>query len=129
MSVRQMAVMCVLVLFALGGKPVMQSIAWAGMLVAYSKTDGVSQAIDDTFSGLRPCNLCRAIDLEDTDKPSLSERRFELLRLETTEHSMIDLDRLLTIEGREKRLVYSFAESILLPWISEPLKPPPQVRA
>jgi hypothetical protein len=36
----------------------MQGIAWAGMLVDYSKTDGLAKAAADTFSGEKPCELC-----------------------------------------------------------------------
>ncbi len=36
----------------------MQACAWAGMLVNYSKTDGLIQGAKDTFSGEKPCELC-----------------------------------------------------------------------
>jgi len=36
----------------------MQAYAWAGMLVSYSKDDGLLQAAKDTFSGEKPCELC-----------------------------------------------------------------------
>lgn len=44
----------------LAGGPysLMQAYAWAGMLVSYSKDDGLLQAAKDTFSGEKPCELC-----------------------------------------------------------------------
>lgn len=44
----------------LAGGPysLMQVYAWAGMLVSYSKHDGLLQGAKDTFSGEKPCELC-----------------------------------------------------------------------
>lgn len=39
----------------------MQVYAWAGMLVSYSKDDGILKAAKDTFSGEKPCELCSKI--------------------------------------------------------------------
>ncbi|MDB6079331.1 MAG: hypothetical protein JWO82_3078 [Akkermansiaceae bacterium] len=38
-----------------------QMVAWAGMLSTYSKSDGIAQAVTDTFSGERPCEMCKDI--------------------------------------------------------------------
>jgi hypothetical protein len=39
---------------------VIQSAAWAGMLVSYSLEKGsVSQAVSETFDGEHPCPLCK----------------------------------------------------------------------
>lgn len=40
----------------------MQAYAWAGMLVSYSKHDGLLQGAKDTFSGEKPCALCCKIE-------------------------------------------------------------------
>jgi hypothetical protein len=71
----------------------MQGVAWAGMLVNYSKTDGLAKAAADTFSGEKPCELCCKITeakQEDarnnkTDSPDasvLAKLRFEMLPAE-----------------------------------------------
>ena len=39
----------------------LQSIAWAGMLIDYSRTASVSTAFEQTFDGRHPCPLCNAI--------------------------------------------------------------------
>lgn len=41
---------------------VLQTVAWAGMLVAYSKDATASEAISKTFDGQHPCPLCKAIE-------------------------------------------------------------------
>jgi hypothetical protein len=39
----------------------LQSIAWAGMLLNYSRSGSVASAIVKTFDGKHPCPLCQAI--------------------------------------------------------------------
>jgi hypothetical protein len=40
----------------------LQSIAWAGMLLNYSRGGSVTSAIEKTFDGRHPCPLCNAIN-------------------------------------------------------------------
>jgi len=44
----------------LAGGPyaLVQTYAWAGMLVSYSKEDGLLKGAKETFSGEKPCPLC-----------------------------------------------------------------------
>jgi hypothetical protein len=39
----------------------LQSVAWVGMVVTYSRDSSISQAIDKTFDGKHPCKLCQAV--------------------------------------------------------------------
>jgi hypothetical protein len=39
----------------------LQSVAWVGMLIDYSRSGSVASAIEKTFDGRHPCPLCRAI--------------------------------------------------------------------
>lgn len=39
----------------------LQSVAWMGMLVSYSQTDTLPQAIAKTFDGKHPCELCKVV--------------------------------------------------------------------
>lgn len=41
---------------------ILQSVAWAGMLYTYSQQATFSRAVELTFSGDRPCSLCKAIE-------------------------------------------------------------------
>lgn len=46
----------------LGGQwLVLQSVAWAGMLVSFAQTETVVVAIEKTFDGEHPCDLCQAV--------------------------------------------------------------------
>lgn len=40
---------------------VLQSVAWASMVIRYSEHMPLSQALADTFDGQHPCCLCKAI--------------------------------------------------------------------
>lgn len=44
-----------------GPYAVVQIYAWANMLVTYSQETSVGQAVVDTFSGEKPCCLCKKI--------------------------------------------------------------------
>jgi len=58
------------ILLALGGRPAVQCVAWAGMLWDYSREQGLQQGLVDTFGGERPCGLCRALaDQDEADPP------------------------------------------------------------
>jgi hypothetical protein len=56
-------VICGVLVLALSGGPwlTLQTVAWAGMLVKYSKTDGLLGGISKTFDGQHPCSLCTTI--------------------------------------------------------------------
>jgi hypothetical protein len=41
--------------------PILQSVAWMGMLVSYSRDVGVQEAITRTFDGKHPCKLCNLV--------------------------------------------------------------------
>ncbi|MGB8169892.1 MAG: hypothetical protein WCF18_20485 [Chthoniobacteraceae bacterium] len=47
---------------ALGGHwLVLQTVAWGGMIVDYSRSAGITVAMGQTFDGKHPCELCRTI--------------------------------------------------------------------
>ncbi|MFT4177487.1 MAG: hypothetical protein QM627_12650 [Luteolibacter sp.] len=41
----------------------MQTVAWATMLVDYSRQDGLLEGAKNTFSGEKPCELCEKIQV------------------------------------------------------------------
>jgi hypothetical protein len=46
----------------LGGQwAILQTAAWVGMVVDYSKSEGVEAGITKTFDGKHPCQLCLSI--------------------------------------------------------------------
>lgn len=40
----------------------LQTVAWTGMIVSYSRDGSLSTAISKTFDGKHPCCLCKAIE-------------------------------------------------------------------
>jgi hypothetical protein len=56
-------VLCVIAGFQLlgGHWAVLQTAAWVGMVIDYSKSDGVEAGITKTFDGKHPCQLCLSI--------------------------------------------------------------------
>jgi hypothetical protein len=51
----------------------LQSVAWATMIVDYSKRAPLCSAIAQTFDGAHPCSLCHAVD-----KGKTSEKRSDM---------------------------------------------------
>ena len=41
---------------------VLQLVAWTGMVVVYSGENGMARGMSETFSGEKPCPLCKAIN-------------------------------------------------------------------
>jgi hypothetical protein len=100
---------------------VMQSAAWATMLVNYLRTDSLPQAVTHTFDGQHPCPLCNAIaqgkksEKKSDCMPSLS--RLEFLPTEQ-ECRLISPDRFQLVLVKS----YQFAQTLAKP----PLTPPPR---
>src|SRR3954469_20770351 len=51
-----------LVLATGGHWALLQSVAWVGMAIQFSHTDGVSIALQKTFDGKHPCKLCKVVE-------------------------------------------------------------------
>ena len=56
---------------------ILQSAAWAGMVFNYSHRSTVIEAIDKTFSGRFPCNLCKLVKAG-----KAAEKKQEMAKLE-----------------------------------------------
>jgi hypothetical protein len=76
---------CALAVFQLLGGPLaaLQAVAWLGMAITYSQTDGISAGIVKTFDGEHPCSLCKVIakkrDTQQKDIANLSLTKIYLL--------------------------------------------------
>jgi hypothetical protein len=44
-----------------GGLAVLQTFAWGKMLVGYSSTSSLQEAVKKTFDGEHPCSLCKVV--------------------------------------------------------------------
>jgi hypothetical protein len=52
---------CLLIVSVGGHWALLQSAAWMGMIVSYSQESGLRAAVEKTFDGKHPCQLCKAI--------------------------------------------------------------------
>ena len=56
------SLIAVLLIVSLGGHwAFLQSVAWASMVIDYSKDAPLSVAVAKTFDGKNPCNLCHLV--------------------------------------------------------------------
>lgn len=66
-----------------GHLALLQTYAWTSMLVEYSGSSSVSEAVDKTFDGEHPCELCKVVEKskhEDKKQQMLkSEIKMEML--------------------------------------------------
>ncbi|MES2440450.1 MAG: hypothetical protein V4584_15380 [Verrucomicrobiota bacterium] len=65
-----------------GHLALLQTIAWGNMLVDYSNSSSLSEAVGKTFDGEHPCELCKVVKKsksEDEKKPLLkSEMKMDV---------------------------------------------------
>jgi len=73
---------------AIGGHwAFVQSVAWVGMTLSYSKTDSLLVALQKTLSGQHPCKLCKIVDegkKEEQKHGTFKVEHLEFLQLVTT---------------------------------------------
>jgi hypothetical protein len=48
----------------------LQTVAWTGMIVSYSRQASFTQAVSKTFDGKHPCCLCKAIQKSRAEEKS-----------------------------------------------------------
>jgi hypothetical protein len=66
-------------IIAVGGHwAVLQSVAWFGMMVSYSEDAPLSIALEKTFDGKHPCNLCMLVQ-----EGKKAEKKQDLLEIRT----------------------------------------------
>ena len=53
-----------LAMFSIAGGhwAVLQTVAWTGMVIEYSKDSSLAAALTKTFSGKAPCKMCKTIE-------------------------------------------------------------------
>ncbi|HMP73094.1 MAG TPA: hypothetical protein PKE55_07510 [Kiritimatiellia bacterium] len=60
--------------------PLLQAVGWAGMLVEFSRSDGLPEAVKKTFNGENPCELCLLVEEQASD-PQKAWFTFDVSRL------------------------------------------------
>ncbi|MDB6032696.1 MAG: hypothetical protein JWM16_3034 [Verrucomicrobiales bacterium] len=113
-------VVAALVLATGGHWVLLQSVAWVGMAIHFTETDGFATAIQKTFDGKHPCKLCKVV---------------EEGRKSTPEHEMLKLDTKIDffcgakVSFRMPTLDYPpiiFSPALMLPRTEAPPLPPPR---
>ncbi|MHA3773888.1 hypothetical protein ACXR0O_20325 [Verrucomicrobiota bacterium sgz303538] len=97
----------------------LQSAAWVGMVISYSQEDSLIGALEKTFDGKHPCELCEAVKKGHSEEQSQQSAK-ELLKLDAVLVSAVEVPgrygRTLRYENTE---LHSSERSIV------PLTPPP----
>jgi hypothetical protein len=99
---------------------VLQTVAWAGMVVTYSKDASLTVALVKTFDGQHPCNLCTEIqkakkaEKKQDAKPEL--KKFTLLNDKE--------DRWIVSSPTEFYLLNWAEASALITHLQPPVPPP-----
>ena len=83
----------------------LQSAAWVGMAVSFSKQGSFSTALEKTFDGKHPCKLCQFVK---TGKDS--EQKRELQKLETKFEFLTVAGTCGLVPPRPSRLFVSLSE-------------------
>ena len=77
---------------------VVQSAAWAGMLVSFSRQDSLLEAVSKTFDGEHPCEYCMLVDAGSKKSPlpkdkAPSGKKLDWCLEQHTPITLLDLER------------------------------------
>jgi hypothetical protein len=114
-----------------GPHALVQSYAWISMIIQYSKDDGLAKGVKDTFSGERPCPLCKKIDAvkKDEAKQPLSKEvdlsALAKFRTECLTQEIIRLKPPRHVEHNQQPIHGSAAW--MSSWHESPVSPPPEL--
>jgi hypothetical protein len=109
-------------LLAGGHWAILQTGAWLGMIVAYSKQGDVSAAISKTFDGKHPCAVCSAVD----DGRKQEEKKTPALQSELKKDFIVR-DFLFKVTRDFTWREYGQCNRDLVGIVLEPLIPPPRI--
>ena len=122
-TITSLLILCALM--ACGPKSLLQGVAWSSMLISYSLEDGLEQGFADTFSGERPCDMCRFISADD-QQPDNAASPANPIRI-VVHHDA-------TMQGQAlprcpaKRIVFQLSPTIpqlTRSWVTGPAEPVP----
>jgi hypothetical protein len=116
----RLSVVSMLVVVMGGQWALLQSIGWVGMFLKFSQTEAVSAAIEKTFDGKHPCNICKAVQ-----EGKRSEKKQESQKLET-KLDFICLKQLLALETPPPFACPISSLDDLLGRTESPPRPPPR---
>lgn len=106
---------------------VIQSAAWAGMLVSYSMEKGsVAQAVSDTFDGEHPCELCKLAHQAET--AAADDKQTPKVDGKVKVHLIADVAAAIIISGPPPPVFATAADVRLCVLNHTPDTPPPRRR-
>ncbi len=112
----------ILLTFSLGFHwAILQSVAWAGMVVKYSEKHSLSVAVQKTFNGKNPCKLCKFVS-EGKQAEQKSEAKLDLKKLD----SFTGFQGIAFYFPCSPLLVPPF-DSVVADWLAAPPSPPPRM--
>jgi hypothetical protein len=112
----------VLLIVSVGGHwAFLQSVAWVSMVIDFSKNAPLSVAVEKTFDGKHPCNLCKIVK-----HGQESEQKQDAIKEKIKTDSWLLADAF-AFESPQPRLERtSYAQPFLLPLTEAPPLPPPR---
>lgn len=118
-------------LFLTGGHyGMLQCVAWAGMLWSYSEEGGLLQGAQDTFSGDKPCSLCKVLAEAKQGEPDSPEPLLSFSLGKLKDLQCPAMSRLKSPLGVDLPIVpHVEPERIRGSWRDAPLGPPPRLVA
>jgi hypothetical protein len=108
--------------FAIGGHwALLQTVAWASMIVEYSHSAPVAEAVEKTFDGRHPCPICKEIQ-----KNQQSEKKHEALQL-VKKIELFDEPMTQFVFPSAVSLSLTISDSLVVARADAPPLPPPRV--
>jgi hypothetical protein len=98
----------------------LQSVAWVGMVVTYSQTAPLHEALSKTFDGRHPCSLCKLVS-----EGKAKEQKCDALKIATQLDMAVAVHELFLKAPAALPLVIALTESAPI-WRDSPPTPPPR---
>ncbi len=76
---------------------VLQTIAWGSMLVTYSQTATLTEAVEKTFNGKNPCSICKLV--QEGNAEQQKEQKTQLNSITGLELGTVWADNTFIFEG------------------------------
>jgi hypothetical protein len=74
----------------------LQSVAWMGMVISYAQEESLAGALEKTFSGENPCQLCHAVKQGQSE-----EKKQEITK------TMVKVEAILAVTAQVPQPAYS----------------------